>query len=177
MIGTMPNALSGRTQHIEVHKFHAGSIIGVTLLALLLQAFLPVYFPRTHLLDLPLLITIYFAFSRRNPSTGLLLGMTIGMIQDSLGRSPLGLFGISKTLVGYLASSLGARIDVENPVSRFGLTALFFLFHHAVYVVIQRVLLSQPEPVFTLSLWIAAAINALLALVIFPLLDRLRLPS
>lgn len=177
MIGTMPNSLSGRTQHIEVHKFHAGSIIGVTLAALLLQAFMPVYFPRTHLLDLPLLITIYFAFSRRNPSTGLLLGMTIGMIQDSLGRSPLGLFGISKTLVGYLASSLGARIDVENPVSRFGLTALFFLFHHAVYVVIQRVLLSQPEPVFTLSLWIAAAINALLALVIFPLLDRLRLPS
>ena len=177
MIGTMPNSLSGRTQHIEVHKFHTGSIVGVTLAALLLQAFMPVYFPRTHLLDLPLLITIYFAFSRRNPSTGLLLGMTIGLVQDSLGRSPLGLFGISKTLVGYLASSLGARIDVENPVSRFGLTALFFLFHHAVYVVIQRVLLSQPEPVFTLSLWIAAAINALLALVIFPLLDRLRLPS
>lgn len=177
MIGTMPNALSGRTQHIEVHKFHAGSIIGVTILALLVQAFLPVYFPRTHLLDLPLIVTIYFAFSRRNPSTGLLLGMTIGLIQDSLGRSPLGLFGISKTLIGYMASSVGARIDVENPVSRFGLTALFFLFHHAAYIVIERVLLSQPEPIFSLSLWVAAAINAVLAVAVFPLLDRLRLPN
>lgn len=177
MIGAMPNALSGRTQHIEVHKFHAGSIIGVTLLALLIQAFLPVYFPRTHLLDLPLVVTIYFAFSRRNPSTGLLLGMTIGLIQDSLGRSPVGLFGISKTLVGYLASSLGARIDVENPVSRFGLTIVFFLIHHAAFVTIQRVLLSQPEPVFTLTLWVAAFINAVIAVALFPLLDKLRLPN
>jgi rod shape-determining protein MreD len=177
MIGTMPASFSARTQHIEVHKFRGGSIIGITIVALLIQAFLPVYFPRTHLLDLPLVITIYFAFSRRNPSTGLLLGMTIGLVQDSLGRSPLGLFGISKTLVGYLASSLGARIDVENPVSRFGLTILFFLIHQAAYVVIKHLLLSQPAEFFSLGVLVAAFINAILAVAIFPLLDRLRLPN
>jgi rod shape-determining protein MreD len=163
-------------QHIEVYKFYAGSLLAVTALALLLQAFLPVYFPRLHILDLPLLVTIYFGFSRRNPSTGLLLGMSIGLIQDSLGRSQIGLFGIAKTLVGFLASSLGARIDVEHPLSRFGLTAGFYLFHQVVYVLTRRWLVAQPEH-FGRDLWIGAGANAVLAVIIFPLLDKLRLPS
>ena len=164
-------------QNIEVFQFRAGSIIGVTALALLLQAFLPVYFPRMRMIDLPLLITIYFGFSRRNPSTGLLMGATIGLIQDSLGRSPLGLFGIAKTLVGFLASSLGSRIDVENPISRFGLAVGFYLFHQAVYILTRRWLLAQPESILGAQLWIAAVVNGVLAVLIFPLLDHLRKPS
>ena len=60
-------------------------------------------------------MTIYFALSRRNPSGGLLLGMVIGLAQDSLSHTPIGLYGIAKTLVGFVASSLGSRIDVEHP--------------------------------------------------------------
>ena len=56
-------------------------------------------------MDFPLLITIYFALSRRNPSSGLLLGMVIGVAQDSLGHTPIGLYGIAKTVVGFTASS------------------------------------------------------------------------
>ena len=61
--------------HIEVHQFRGGAIVAATLLALLVQTSLPVYFPKFSIIDLPLLITIYFGLSRRNPSTGLLLGM------------------------------------------------------------------------------------------------------
>ena len=70
--------------HIEVHKFRGGAIVLATVVALFLQASVPVYFPKFSVLDLPLLLTIYFGLSRRNPSTGLLLGMTIGLLQDSL---------------------------------------------------------------------------------------------
>ena len=107
---------SGDT-HIEVHKFFPGAIAGVTIAALALQAAFPVYVRRLDFLDLPLLITIYFGLSRRNPSTGLLLGTTIGLLQDSLSGPtvPLGLYGIAKTVVGYLASSIGARLDTEHP--------------------------------------------------------------
>jgi rod shape-determining protein MreD len=164
-------------QNIEVHKFHTGAVAGIALMALLLQSFLPVYFPRARMLDLPLLITLYFGFSRRNPSSGLLLGMVIGLAQDSLGRSAIGLYGIAKTLVGYFASSFGSRIDVEHPLSRFGLTGAFFLFHQLAYTLAQRILLAQPERFFTTQLWIAAGINALIAVALFPFLDRLRLPS
>ncbi len=170
-------AYSPSGMHIEVHKFRVLAVIGVTIAALLIQSFLPVHFPRARMLDLPLLITLYFGFSRRNPSTGLLLGMVIGLAQDSLGRSAIGLFGISKTLTGYLASSFGSRIDVEHPLSRFGLTVAFYIFHQGAYTLTQRLLLAKPETFFTTQLLIAAGVNAAVAIVLFPLLDKLRLPS
>lgn len=129
------------------------------------------------MLDLPLLVTLYFGFSQRNPCSGLLLGMIIGLLQDSLGRSPIGLYGIAKTIVGYLASSFGSRIDVEHPLSRFGLTAAFYFIHQGVYILTERLLLGQPEKFLTTQLWIAAAVNAAVATALFPILDRLRLPS
>lgn len=165
--------------HIEVHKFRAGAIFVASALALLLQAFLPVYFPNTAILDLPLLITVYFGLSRRNPSTGLLLGMVIGVLQDSLSGPtvPLGLYGIAKTIIGYLASSIGARLDTEHPAARFALTAVFFVVHQGLIALTQRMLLSQPERWFTGHLWIAALINAVVATFLFLFLDRLRKTS
>src|ERR1700674_4876704 len=162
--------------HIEVHKFRAGAIIIATLLALVIQAAFPVHFSKAAILDLPLLVTIYFGLSRRNPSTGLLLGMVIGLLQDSLSGPtvPLGLYGIAKTIIGYLASSIGARLDTEHPAARFALTMMFFVLHQGVITLTRRLLLAEPEPWFTLRLLIAAAVNAVVAVVLFTLLDRLR---
>lgn len=164
---------SGET-HIEVHKFRGGAIVFSTLFALVLQAFLPVHLPKAEILDLPLLITIYFALSRRNPSTGLLLGAVIGLLQDSLGKSPLGLYGIAKTVIGYVASSIGARLDTEHPAARFFLVGIFFGLHQGIIVLTQRVLLAHPEPWFTVHLAVTAAINAIVGVFLFLLLDRLR---
>ncbi len=162
--------------HIEVHKFRSGAIVGATFLALILQAFVPVYFQKFAVLDLPLLVTIYFGLSRRNPSTGLLLGMVIGLLQDSLSGPtvPLGLYGIAKTIIGYLASSIGARLDTEHPAARFALTVFFFVVHQGVITLTRRLLLAEPEPWFTLRLVGAAAVNAVVAVFLFMLLDRLR---
>jgi rod shape-determining protein MreD len=165
--------------HIEVYKFRTGAIPIATLLALVIQAWLPMHFTRAALLDLPLLVVIYLGLSRRNPSTGLLLGTAVGLMQDSLSGPtvPLGLFGIAKTVVGYLASSLGARLDTEHPAARFALTAGFFIIHQAVVALTRRILLAQPEPWFNLRLFAGALVNALVAVVLFILLDRLRRPS
>jgi rod shape-determining protein MreD len=165
--------------HIEVHKFRAGAVILATAFALVLQAFVPIYIPKAAVLDLPLLITIYFGLSRRNPSTGLLLGMVIGILQDSLSGPtvPLGLYGIAKTVIGYLASSIGARLDTEHPAARFALTILFFGVHQGVIALTRRMLLSQPEAWFNMHLLVAALVNAFVAVFLFALLDRLRKPS
>jgi rod shape-determining protein MreD len=160
--------------HIEVYKFRMGTVVIVTALALFLQAMFPIHVPRLNVLDLPLLITIYFALSRRNPSTGLLLGMVIGLLQDSLSKTPLGVFGISKTIIGYVASSIGARLDTEHPAARLALIAIFFGLHQGIVVLIHRVLLAQPEPWFTTGLGIAAAVNAFVGVLLFILLDKLR---
>jgi rod shape-determining protein MreD len=162
--------------HIEVHKFRGGAIVAATILALFLQTSVPVYFPKFAVIDLPLLVTIYFGLSRRNPSTGLLLGMLIGLLQDSLSGPtvPLGLYGIAKTIVGYLASSIGARLDTEHPAARFALTIMFFGLHQGIVVLTRRLLLAQPEVWFTMRMGIAAAVNAVIGVFLFMLLDRLR---
>ncbi len=169
---------SGET-HIEVYKFLPGAVVAVTVAALVIQASVPVYFSKLEILDLPLLVTIYFGLSRRNPSTGLLLGMVIGLSQDALSGPtvPLGFYGIAKTVIGYLASSIGSRLDTEHPAARFALIFSFFVLHQAILVVVRRLLLAQPETWFNLHLVIAAAVNALFGTVLFVALDRLRRSS
>ncbi len=169
---------TGPEPHIEVHKYYAGVVPIAVVLSLVLQAFFPVYIRSANYLELPLLVTLYFALSKRNPSSGLMLGMVVGLLQDSLSKTPLGLYGISKTLVGYLGSSLGARIDVEHPIARFLLTVGFYWFHHAVFTLLTRTLLAQREETyFSATILIASLVNAVLASGLFPLLDRFRKPS
>ena len=168
--------IRGTESHIEVHKFRTGAILIATILALVIQASFPIHLSQAALLDFPLLVTIYFGLSRRNPSTGLLLGMFVGLLQDSLSGPtvPLGLYGIAKTIIGYLASSIGARLDTEHPVARFALTFGFFIAHQGILVATRRILLAQPEPWFNLHLLAAGLVNAIVAVFLFLLLDRLR---
>jgi rod shape-determining protein MreD len=161
-------------QHIEVHKFHAGVVTGCVILALMLGAFLPLHLRWAELVDLPLLVTIYFALSRRNPSAGLMLGMIIGVAQDSLSHTPIGLYGIAKTVVGFMASSIGARLDVEHPIARCLLTFAFFHVHNAVFVFISRLLLARPEPYLETRVLAASVVSSLFTIALFPLLDKLR---
>src|SRR6185295_11572395 len=88
--------------------------------ALLLQAYLPLfggYLPFSsyaNTVDMPLLITIYLALLRRSPIIGLLIGLGIGLGQDSLSHGPIGLYGIIKTVIGYVCSSLTLVLAVES---------------------------------------------------------------
>jgi len=164
---------------LEVHKFRTGAVVGASFLALVLQAFVPAHVWKGNivgdLIELPLLVTLYFGLSRRNPSRGLLLGMVIGMAQDGLtGANLIGLFGIAKTIVGYLASTIGARLDVEHPVSRMVLAFAFFHLHNLVYVFTRRWLLAQAAPLMTVRILVASLVAALLAWPLFALLDKLR---
>jgi rod shape-determining protein MreD len=168
--------LRGGETHIEVHKFLPGAIIGAALLALVLQRMLPLYFPKLEILDLPLLVIIYFGLSRRNPSTGLLLGMCVGWARDSLSGPtvPIGEYGIAGTIIGYLASSIGSRLDTEHPVARFALVGGFFCVHQGILVLVRRLLLGEAERWFNLHLAVAALVNAVLGVFLFVLFDRLR---
>jgi len=164
--------------NIEVHKYYGGTVILTAFVALVLQAFLHKYGRWSELIDLPLLVTVYFGVSRRNTSTGLLLGAAIGILQDALSfDNPIGLYGIAKTLVGYVSSSIGGRVDTEHPVSRFGLVFLLFHFHQMVFATTQRLLLNHSAPFFTLRLLLDSAITSAVGVGLFALLDRLRRPA
>ncbi len=164
--------------NVEVHRYYSGAVAFVSFLALVVQAFLHKYGRWAELIDLPLLVTIYFGVSRRNPVSGMFLGAAIGILQDALSHgNPIGMYGIAKTLVGYLASSVGAQVDTEHPASRFVLVFLLFHFHQAVLAITERVLLNHSEPFFTLRLLLDSLVTAAFGIVFFALLDRLRRTS
>jgi rod shape-determining protein MreD len=164
--------------NVEVHKYYTGTIVGAALLAIVLQAFLHRYGHWAELVELPLLVVIYFGVSRRNPASGLLLGAAIGLLQDALSHdNPLGLYGIAKTFVGYAASSVGARIDTEHPLSRFALVVFLFHFHQFVLAVTERALLDRSAPLFNLHLLVDSIVTGVFGVLLFALLDRLRRPS
>ena len=120
----MPITYTSQDQ-VEVYRFSAPVAIAIPLAALFLQAFLPLRIHFFSLFDLPLLVVIFFAVARRSPVAGLLTGSLIGLLQDSLTHQPIGIYGIAKTVVGFGASSLGAKLDVDNVGARF-LVTLFF---------------------------------------------------
>ncbi len=169
-------ALHAQTEpHIEVHKFHTGVVAGAVFVALVLEVFIPRVLPRGgEYFELPFLVTLYFGLSRRNPVSGLLLGMVIGLLQDGLTGRVIGLFGLAKTIVGFGASSIGGRLDVDHPIARLILAVLFFVLHEGVLEGAGRLLLAEPSSFFTTDLLWASLINGVLAVMIFSWLDRLR---
>src|SRR3972149_1649066 len=144
----------------EVYRFHPLVVFAGVLAAFLVQVFLPLTSFLT-LFDLPLLMVIYFGFSRRNPSMGLVLGLVVGVTQDLLSHNPVGLYGMAKTVVGSTAASLSARVAPDRPVPRLLLLFGFFHFHQIVYASIGRLLLGQAAELISLRVLEAALVNAL----------------
>src|SRR3972149_813800 len=105
---------SAPSRKADVYRFKLPTIILISLLALVLQTYLPLYLGFITILDLPLLVVIYFALTRRSPVPALLGGALIGMAQDSLARGPIGLFGGVKAVIGYITSSAGMRLATER---------------------------------------------------------------
>jgi rod shape-determining protein MreD len=161
-------------EQVEVYRFSLPATILIPLGAVFLQAWVPLRFPFFAIFDLPLLVTIGFATARRNPLAGLVTGGLIGILQDALTHHPIGLYGISLTVVGFGASSLGIKLDVENVGARFLLTICFFGIHEIVYFTIARglagmhIVWSWPHEL------ISGVANALLGVLVFMLLDRVK---
>jgi len=160
-------------EEIEVHRFSWPVSIGIPLVAVFLQVFLRIRL--FTILDLPLLVTIFFAVARRRPIPGMITGALIGTLQDAWTAHPIGLYGIAKTIVGYLGSSIGVKLDVENPGSRFLMTFAFVLIHRFVYMAISLQLVGGSEAWMWSHTLLSALVNGLAAVVLFILLDKLKL--
>ena len=150
--------------------------LAVPGVALLIQVYLPLFQTLSFVsrIDLPLLVTIYFALMRRSQIRGLAIGMTLGLAQDSVFQQHIGMYGICKTLVGYFAASIGMQFDVEHAFVRLLLCFFFYVFHQFFYWVLQRALLDQPAVFDVQTELIFGAINAAIGVLLFYFLDKLR---
>lgn len=167
----MARLVAASRHEVEAQPYPLIVFILAPLLALGLQSVVSLHFQRFDILDLPLLVTIYFAITRRNPVTGTIAGAIIGIAQDALTRQPLGIFGICKSIIGYLAASLGVRIDTESHVTRALLTFGFVFLHSGMYWLLVRRLLAQPYAWGWIHELIRALLNAVIGVILFALLD------
>lgn len=159
---------------VEIHRYPLVVYALIPLAALVLQSWLPRAIGNWALLDLPLVITIYFALGRRSPIQGTLMGAALGLFEDALTHHAIGLNGIAKAVVGYLAASVGVRIDVDNAAIRVMLTFVLSLLSSAIFLFVARFMLGLEFEWRWISEVIEAGANATLALILFPLLDRLQ---
>jgi rod shape-determining protein MreD len=159
---------------IEIRRYPVLVYLLVPLASLVLQAWLPRVAGRYAWFDLPLVVTVYFALGRRSPIQGTVMGAIIGLFEDALSHRAIGVNGIAKTIVGFLAASMGVRIDVENHAIRLILTFLLSLLSSAVCIFVYRVLLGlEYEWQWFTEVFIALG-NSVVAVIFFPLLDKLQ---
>jgi rod shape-determining protein MreD len=169
----VPITYTSREQ-VEVYRFSTPAAILIPLIALFLQAFIPLRLHFFSIFDLPLLVVIFFAVARRSQISGMLTGAVIGLLQDSLTHQPIGVYGIAMTVVGHGASSLGVKLDVENAGSRFLVTLFFYVVHEVVYFAVARGLVGLTLQ-WSWSHELGSALaNAIVAVPLFALLDKFK---
>jgi rod shape-determining protein MreD len=158
----------------DINRLPTWVSLGAVVAALLLQAYLPLFFSYANTIDFPLLITVYLTLLRRSPVLGLLIGLGVGLAQDSLSHGPIGLYGIIKTVIGYVCSSLTLILAVEPLFTRLVLVVAFYLIHQASFWALQRVLLGQPADFVWRRTALLALLNCLIAALVYRFLDRYR---
>ena len=162
---------TSRTEFAQ-YRFSPVVLVLVPFALIALQVLLPRVWAPLLILDLPLIAVIFFSVSSRRPIFGASIGAAIGLVQDALTGQPLGISGITKTLIGYAASSIGLQVDVENVLTRLLMAFVFSLLESALMFLIEHYMLGQTGYRF---LWvhelIRAAVNTAVALPLFALLD------
>ena len=73
--------------------------------------------PASGFFDLPLVAVIYYGI-KKGPAGALLAGAGVGLLQDALEGTLLGVSALAKALVGYLVGVLGLRFALAPFVSR-----------------------------------------------------------
>lgn len=87
----------------------------------------------TAALDLVLIVVVYLALIS-GPVKGLLLGSAAGLIQDSLSSGIIGIGGLAKTVVGFVAGMLGTQFILTAPLSRFVMFVLATILHATIFM-------------------------------------------
>lgn len=105
------------------------------------------------------------------PAAGLLAGTAGGLAQDALSGGVLGVGGLSKTLVGFLAGAIGTQFIVAQFVPRLvvmvGGTLLHQLCFWSIYGLIDHRAPAVPWP----SVVMQAFVNAAIGLLVFQLIE------
>jgi rod shape-determining protein MreD len=151
----------------------AAGVILAVVVALALQTTLARFLVRgTIAVDLVLVAVVYVALTS-GPGTGLLAGTFAGLVQDALSSSVIGIGGLAKTIVGFLAGVIGTQFIVSQPLPRFvvffGASILHALVFMGLYVLLDLRHFDAPYTVVAGQ----AAANAVVGVLAFQVVELL----
>ena len=149
-------------------------VVGVLLaiaLALALQTTLArLLVGGTAALDLVLVVVVYVALTS-GPATGMFAGSLAGLVQDALSSGVIGIGGLAKSIVGFLAGAIGQQFIVTAAVPRFVMFLAATAAHAAVFMGLYVVLGLRSFP----SPWAAIASqavgNAVVGMIAFTIIE------
>lgn len=115
-------------------------VILAVVVSLALQTTLARFIAREMVaVDLVLVAVVYVALTS-GPVTGLLTGTVAGLLQDGLASGVIGIGGLAKTIVGFLAGIIGTQFIVAQPLPRFVVFLGATLLHAVVFMGLYELL-------------------------------------
>jgi rod shape-determining protein MreD len=148
-------------------------MLALVAVALLLQTTMARFLVRGSVgVDLVLVVVIYVSL-RAGRTVGMLTGTVAGLAQDSLTTGIVGIGGLGKTIVGYLAGTVGTAFIVAQPVPRFLVFFAATIVELAVTTGLHAVLEPGPAVIPVGAIVAQAFGNSLVGIVLFQLADSL----
>jgi rod shape-determining protein MreD len=124
------------------------------------------------MVNLVVVAVVYLALMF-GPVTGLLAGTAGGLAQDALAGGIVGIGGLSKTIIGFLAGVLGTQFNLAQSVPRFimfvSATVVHEVCFQGLYALVEtRGFRLQYSPILT-----QAVINAIVGLAAFFVVEQM----
>jgi rod shape-determining protein MreD len=153
-----------------------GKFASALVAVVVIQGILSFKFKVFGYFDLPLICSVYYGFTMSNPIASIVIGSSLGLMQDSLSGAVLGANGLSKTLIGFFAAMAGSKFAVDQPVTRIFALFLFSIGDGLLVTILGLMVGPASSATYSGSLggWLlTATFNTLLGLVFFGYHDRL----
>ena len=122
--------------------------------------------------DLVLVAVVYVALTT-GPVTGMVAGSVAGLIQDSLSSGVVGIGGLAKSIVGFLAGAFGQQFIVTAALPRLVMFVAATALHAAVFMGLYEVLDLRTFPSPGKTVMTQALGNALVGIVAFTIIEAL----
>lgn len=122
--------------------------------------------------DLVLVVVVYIALTG-GPVAGLLAGTAGGLVQDALSSGILGMGGLAKTVVGFLAGRFGTQFIVTATVPRLLTFAAATAAHAVLFMGAYSLLGLRDFPNALTTVAVQAIGNGVLGVVGFQIAERL----
>jgi rod shape-determining protein MreD len=148
-------------------------VLVILVAAITLQSTISRFFVGRTTVDLVLVAVVYVALTF-GPVAGLLGGTAAGIAQDALSGGIIGVGGLAKSVVGFLAGAIGTQFIVSSALPRFVMFFVATVVNLACYLTIYALLPdARPAAIPYGPIALAATGNAVIGLLAFQTVEGL----